>query len=104
MPLFLFIFHILWHTYTQSIAFIQYIYPSPFAGASLLHYKILNSCPFFAGKIETVQVFIKTEEDDDKKEDDDETHHNESMKSEVDPWQLLETDLVEEDDPIALAR
>jgi hypothetical protein len=50
-----------------------------------------------------VQVFIKTEEDDDLKEDD-ETHHNESMKSEVDPWQLLETDLVEEDDPIALAR
>ncbi len=59
---------------------------------------------FLADKIETVQVFIKTEEEDDKKEEDDETHHNESMKSEVDPWQLLETDLVEEDDPIALAR
>jgi hypothetical protein len=57
----------------------------------------------FSDRIETVQVFIKTEEEDDKKEDD-ETHHNDSMKSEVDPWQLLETDLVEEDDPIALAR
>jgi hypothetical protein len=69
-----------------------------------LHYKILNSCPFFSDRIETVQVFIKTEEEDDKKEEEDETHHNESMKSEVDPWQLLETDLVEEDDPIALVR
>jgi hypothetical protein len=68
-----------------------------------LHYKILNSCPFFSDRIETVQVFIKTEEDDDKKEDD-ETHHNDSIKSDVDPWQLLETELVEEDDPIALAR
>jgi hypothetical protein len=68
-----------------------------------LHYKILNSCPFFSDRIETVQVFIKTEEEDAEKEDAD-THHNESMKSEVDPWQLLETDLVEEDDPIALAR
>jgi hypothetical protein len=57
----------------------------------------------FSDKTETVQVFIKTEEEDDKKEED-ETHHNESMKSEVDPWQLLETDLVEEDDPRALAR
>ncbi len=37
MPLFLFIFHIFFyiHTYIHSITFIQYIYPSPFAGASL---------------------------------------------------------------------
>jgi hypothetical protein len=68
---------------------------------SVTVYTILNSCLFFSDK--PVQVFIKTEEEDDKKEDD-ETHHNESMKSEVDPWQILETDLVEEDDPIALAR
>jgi hypothetical protein len=35
MPLFLFIFHILSHTYIHSITFIQYIYPSPFAEATL---------------------------------------------------------------------
>ncbi len=35
MPLFLFIFHILLHTYIHLITFIQYIYPSPFAEASL---------------------------------------------------------------------
>ncbi len=37
MPLLLFIFHIFHniHTYIHSITFIQYIYPSPFAGASL---------------------------------------------------------------------
>jgi hypothetical protein len=34
MPLFLFIFHIC-ITYIHSITFIQYIYPSPFAGVSL---------------------------------------------------------------------
>jgi hypothetical protein len=31
MPLFLFIFHILLHTYIHLITFIHYIYPSPFA-------------------------------------------------------------------------
>jgi hypothetical protein len=38
MPLFLFIFHIFFyniHTYIHTITFIQYIYPSPFAEASL---------------------------------------------------------------------
>jgi hypothetical protein len=37
MPLFLFIFHIFYgmHTFIHSITFIQYIYPSPFAEASL---------------------------------------------------------------------
>jgi hypothetical protein len=35
MPLFLFIFHILLHTYIHLITFFQYIYPSPFAEASL---------------------------------------------------------------------
>jgi hypothetical protein len=37
MPLFLFIFHIFFniHTFIHSITFIQYIYPSPFAEASL---------------------------------------------------------------------
>jgi hypothetical protein len=37
MPLFLFIFSYFYniHTYTHSITFIQYIYPSPFAEASL---------------------------------------------------------------------
>ncbi len=37
MPLFLFIFIFFYniHTYIHSITFIQYIYPSPFAGASL---------------------------------------------------------------------
>jgi hypothetical protein len=37
MPLFLFIFDIFYtiHTFIHSITFIQYIYPSPFAEASL---------------------------------------------------------------------
>ncbi len=36
MPLFLFLFFIfLRHTYNHSITFVQYIYPSPFAEASL---------------------------------------------------------------------
>ncbi len=35
MPLFLFIFHILYNIHTFIQSFIQYIYPSPFAGASL---------------------------------------------------------------------
>ncbi len=41
MPLFLFIFNILEHTYIHSITFVQYIYPSPFAGASL---HLLTAC------------------------------------------------------------
>ncbi len=47
MPLFLFIFHIFFflynmHTFIHLITFIQHIYPSPFAEASL-HFLI--ACP-----------------------------------------------------------
>jgi hypothetical protein len=44
MSLFLFIFHILYiHTFIYSITFIQYIYPSPFAGASLHLLSLVSS-------------------------------------------------------------